>query len=264
MVEIRTDESNATGIIVGTVILAVVSIYALALVIDFVGGNALWSWLASQSAWVRYTILLTGWTISFVVVAGVLLGVLSAVGIALVAGVSLIERISNLIARGLVACASGAVWLLKKAGVALTWPLRLAGEAAWEAVQGRVLGWVESWRQAQKLRRVYREEYADEFRSFQEFKRQFDAADDEPEEEEKAQSNSDQGSGENRKQDVDPFKAACQLLGLADDGGFSQSDLKQRYRALMKGVHPDVAGQNGLAAQINSANALINERKGWK
>ncbi|MFZ1991993.1 MAG: hypothetical protein WAW96_19735 [Alphaproteobacteria bacterium] len=62
----------------------------------------------------------------------------------------------------------------------------------------------------------------------------------------------------------DPFVTACRTLGLREDGDFERSLFEQRYRALMKGVHPDVVGANSLAAQLNAARDIIRQRKSWR
>ncbi len=60
---------------------------------------------------------------------------------------------------------------------------------------------------------------------------------------------------------TDPLAAAARLLGLPE--GFTRREFEDRYRRLMKGVHPDVAGPNELAVQINAARMTIKERMGW-
>ena len=50
-------------------------------------------------------------------------------------------------------------------------------------------------------------------------------------------------------------------MGLPDT--FTRNDLKERFRTLIAGIHPDRVGPNGLAAQLIAANTLICERKNW-
>ena len=52
------------------------------------------------------------------------------------------------------------------------------------------------------------------------------------------------------------------LLGLKS--GYTEADVKQRYLVLMKQVHPDVVGPNGIASRLNTARDLIMARNGWK
>lgn len=62
----------------------------------------------------------------------------------------------------------------------------------------------------------------------------------------------------------DPFLAACRLVGLPESGEFTAAEFKQRFHTLMKAVHPDIAGPNLFAQQLNAARAVIKKRKGWK
>lgn len=62
----------------------------------------------------------------------------------------------------------------------------------------------------------------------------------------------------------DKFALACQTLGLASDGGFTQAEFKSRYQVVIKAVHPDIIGRSALATQVNDARDVINSRKGWK
>lgn len=101
-----------------------------------------------------------------------------------------------------------------------------------------------------KLRRAYRTEFRGQFASYRAFRAHFDAL----------------GSAEEARKDkaaADPFRAACRLLGLPEDGKFSETAFKARYRALMKSLHPDVAGPNARAADVNAASAVIKQRKAW-
>jgi hypothetical protein len=102
----------------------------------------------------------------------------------------------------------------------------------------------------QKLRRAYRSEFSEQFSSYREFRAHFDAMG-RAEQERKA------------RLAADPFRAACRVLGLPEDGNFSEAAFKARYRDLMKSVHPDVAGPNDRAASVNAASTAIRERKGW-
>jgi hypothetical protein len=48
---------------------------------------------------------------------------------------------------------------------------------------------------------------------------------------------------------------ALQILGLADDAG--EADIKEAYRRLIAGMHPDHGGSDYLAAQINRAKDVL-------
>lgn len=63
-------------------------------------------------------------------------------------------------------------------------------------------------------------------------------------------------------QKPDPLTCAMQLLGLKQ--GFTKDEFETRYRTLMKGVHPDVAGPNELARQLNEARDIIRRAKPWR
>lgn len=147
--------------------------------------------------------------------------------------------------------AVSAVFVLK----ILIWPFRFVADFVKQFALSSTASLRQRWAERQELRRLYREEFADEFDSFKEFKRRLNDPDpEEEEEEEKA-----------RPQEppkVDPYAASIRLLGLTDN--FTRKDLEDRYRKLMRGVHPDVAGPNELATQINQARDLIKRRKGWK
>lgn len=59
----------------------------------------------------------------------------------------------------------------------------------------------------------------------------------------------------------DPFKAACQLLGLAiphDEPAF-----RVAYRRAIMRTHPDVGGSTIAAQRVNAAAELIRRRNGW-
>lgn len=83
---------------------------------------------------------------------------------------------------------------------------------------------------------------------------------------------SEYASGQNEEpkwEDVDPFArapdpltSAMQLLGLTRP--FTKQEFETRYRTLMKGVHPDVAGPNALARQLNEARDVIRKTKAWQ
>lgn len=101
-----------------------------------------------------------------------------------------------------------------------------------------------------KLRRAYRTEFQSQFESYRAFRAHFDAL----------------GCAEEArkaKEAAEPFRVACRLLGLSEDGKFSEQEFKARYRTLMKSLHPDVAGPNARAADVNAASVKIKERKGW-
>ena len=105
------------------------------------------------------------------------------------------------------------------------------------------------------LWRTYRLEFRGSFASYREFKSEFNAR-------------MNAGTSGPERNDPPapaphPFAAACKVMGLPADGNFTEAAFKARYRALMKEVHPDIAGPNERAAQVNGASMLIKKRKGW-
>lgn len=105
------------------------------------------------------------------------------------------------------------------------------------------------------LWRAYRREFRGSFASFREFKRAFNAR-------MSSSANGSQRSGP-PPPPRDPFAAACEVMGLPAHGNFTEAEFKARYRALMKQFHPDIAGPNKRAAEVNAASMQIRKRKGW-
>lgn len=127
---------------------------------------------------------------------------------------------------------------------------RLRWQKFWQPVSGRVENVWAARARERKLRHAYRTEFKGQFPSYRAFRAHFDAVGGEEEKRSAAQA-------------ADPFRAACRVLGLPEDGNFSEAAFKARYRDLMKSVHPDVAGPNDRAASVNAASRAIRERKGW-
>src|SRR5690606_23752829 len=98
------------------------------------------------------------------------------------------------------------------------------------------------------LRQRYREEFYQAYGSYAEFRRAFYGEDD----------------GEQQQTPDAPgsLEEAFALFGLP--ASCDQSSFETRYRELIKQVHPDRAGPNGLATRLNEARALIRTQKGWK
>ena len=151
----------------------------------------------------------------------------------------------------------GKVWRSAMAVAAVLEPLR----GLWRNRLSPLFGRAELLRQQiqfeWRLWRTYRAEFRGIFASYREFKSEFNAR------------MNGGTSGPQRDEPPaptpapDPFAAACKVMGLPTDGNFTEAEFKARYRALMKKVHPDIAGPNERAAQVNAASMLIKERKGW-
>jgi hypothetical protein len=119
--------------------------------------------------------------------------------------------------------------------------------------------WREGRRQEAELRRTY-EDVKDQFGSYEDFRAAFDGR-----EAGDAGAQDDVRTEEQAAPDpVDEFAAACEVLGLAADGAFTQAVFKARYRKLMKESHPDITGDAATATKLNEARDLIKSRKGWK
>jgi len=129
------------------------------------------------------------------------------------------------------------LWLL------LSWPVQILAELAWDQFQRRTAALAAWWHEQQELRRLYREEYASDFPSYCAFLRHWRALQ----------------AAEQAK--TDPLQQAIRLMGLPED--FTREDLRQRFRILIGGIHPDRVGPNELAAQLIAANTLINDRMKW-
>ena len=253
----------------GFAAVAVGAFFTPAIVLHALGLAGFAVWLEAVSGLIRWPILLAMWGVSFVALLGIARGVISFTCRLVPAALSLAERIGALIADLLAKLVFGGAALATGMLKLALYPVRCGYEALRDRVQAQCGLYLQNWREEQELRRLYRDEFRDEFRTFREFKRQF-------REGAAAAGNTGRDTGstggeqqQQQKQDEapaatsDPFAAACRLLGLAEAGNFTAAELKTRYRALMKGVHPDVAGPNGLATQINAANSLIKKRKGW-
>ena len=117
----------------------------------------------------------------------------------------------------------------------LSWPVRMIGDLLKDQIYSRTA----LWHERQELWRLYREEYTQDFPSYRAFLRHWRAL-----------------------QAADPLQQAIRLLGLSEP--FTRDDLKDRYRVLIAGVHPDLVGPNELAPQVIAANTLICEQKRWK
>ena len=171
-----------------------------------------------------------------------LLGILILVG----AGIAVYVAYFVLI-RALVAVRNAAVRASITAAqllwVLLSWPLRMLGDLLKDQYRSRTAYLAARWHERQELWRLYREEYTQDFRSFHAFLRHW----------------RDLQAVEQAK--ADPLQQAIRLMGLPEK--FSRDELRQRFRTLIAGIHPDRVGPNELAAQLIAANTLISERMNW-
>ncbi len=140
------------------------------------------------------------------------------------------------------------------AGALLMIPLHALGDRLGPALRRLITGLIARIEERSYLRRLYREKYAVQFKSFAAFKRVWNEA--------KRQEEQDRQREEAEPAaQADPYEAALDVLGLSEP--FTKRELNERYRKLMKGVHPDVAGPNALAEQVNDARDIVMKRRGW-
>lgn len=232
-----------------------------------------WAWLALAPVWIQWPVLVLygagrlvfglGTVTVLAVASGLLLtGALRLIDLIFEVAATLTEALCLTIA-GFVRVIPMLAWMLLQTA-ALTLLVVIGQPLYWraEALGGQLVRLAarprEIWRERQDLRRLYRAEYRDDFPNFRAFKRAWDAC---QRGEDIGDDAADDEAAPAPPPPPDPLEWAIGLLGLAP--AFTRDDLESRYRRLMKGVHPDAAGPNALAEQLNRARALINERKGW-
>lgn len=215
-------------------------------------GHAM-AWAHAQAPWIRWgavALYLFSGLIAVVVCCAVVTGIVYVLYLGTRAAAVWLTEVTVLVLGALATvCVKGLTGLLKL----IVWSFYFLSQLAWDVVEEPYAHLAALWAERQELRRLYREEYAQDFRSYQEFKRAWTAMDEEPDKEEE--------KPDKDHSRTDPLAAAARLLGLPE--GFTRREFEDRYRRLMKGVHPDVAGPNELAVQINAARMTIKERMGW-
>jgi hypothetical protein len=260
-------QAEPTGpLIAAAATMAVLSFFAPVMLLHAVGLESAWYWLARQSAWLRWPVFVTMWGCSFVVITGCVIGATGfAVRLVQSAGRGIVA-ISEKVNEGLNAAFYGGGALTMSLLSLVLYPVRLVCEFAWERAQGCFSVLLQRWREEQELRRLYREEFSGDFPNFRAFRRHFyeqekESAAQSAQHAQREQEQQQQQQEQAKKRDA--FVDACKLLGLPEDGEFTPALLKQRYYALIRNVHPDIAGPNELALQVNAAHACIKKRKGW-
>jgi hypothetical protein len=141
---------------------------------------------------------------------------------------------------------------IRKAGAAIaaafrltiTTPLRIALDAVWKPIEDRLFALINGWEIDRSLRTEYRKNFRTQYRSFGNFKRAYYG-------EEQQAPASAKGT----------LADALSLLGLAPN--CTQQELEAQFKALMKKLHPDVGGTDGLAAKLNEAKDIIMKEKAW-
>lgn len=128
-------------------------------------------------------------------------------------------------------------------GALLCWAPEIVAELLCSQIQSGIAKLTAHRQERRQLRQIYRQDYTEDFPSFRAFLRHWRAL---------------QATNQAK---TDPLQQAIRLMGLPEH--FTRDDLKQRFRTLITGIHPDRVGPNELAAQLIAANTLICERKRW-
>ncbi len=116
--------------------------------------------------------------------------------------------------------------------------------------------WSDEIEARRRLRALYETDFKEEFLSFSEFESYYRRLND------AQQIDRQLPVGKALAAALDEFEDAEILLGL--EKGYAMKDLTARYRALMKHVHPDIAGPNDIARRVGAARDIVSVRKGWK
>lgn len=242
MAEIRSERSQSFGNFVGRAFLVLASAEATIFLAQAAGVD--WQSVPSYPG-----------AALFCLAAVIMYGVLQGLSNALFHAVSLATRLAQALAGWAQTLTERVLtFLIETAAQAailiVTLPVRLIAVALAPLAERR--------RQREELRRLY-ESVKHEYASFDEFVREFNR---EPDDARRSKRQDEHRAAPQPARD--PFKDACATLGLPADGAFAEADLKQRYGAMIRAVHPDIAGQNTLAAQVNQARDIIRKRKGWQ
>ncbi len=235
----------------GAVCLIVFAVFLPPLLLESIGLEEVPAAIGALPAPLRFLTWIVIWSISFVVLRGVLRGITIFLAHAAMKGAEVSERLT----------AATSTFLIEGSAIAVSlfaWPFRRGCDLLLGGIRQRLALIRERARQNAELRRMYREEFAGQFASFAAFKAHFYGHGEDRAKKENGQSQRDKPA------QPDSFRAACALLGLPDSGAFTAEILKERFRALMKAVHPDIIGESGFARQLNDAYATIKQKKGWK
>lgn len=167
-----------------------------------------------------------------------------------------VERGSEALSSVLVSSVSGLLRLFGRLLVVVLWYASRPLVFVWDWLRDASVMALDSASaaidRARQERRLWRESGIPTWR---EFRRRFDSTD-EPQWEEPERPAPGGGGWK-------AFADACALLGLPDDGSFTQTALNAAHRARMQKAHPDKGGAPGLAARLNAARDLIRKHKGW-
>lgn len=129
---------------------------------------------------------------------------------------------------------------------AIGMPVIMAVSAVWKPFEDWLFEKINAFELERQLRAEYRRNFRTQYRTFAEFKRAYYGEEEKPAPKDSTMSAAD----------------ALSMLGLTDT--CTQAELEAKHRALMKKIHPDVGGTDGLAAKLNEARYTIIKSRGWK
>jgi hypothetical protein len=199
--------------------------------------------LTMDGGTVAIAILCLWYAMVFVVLAAILRASAMIFGLRLLSGNDAIDRLGFAIAAPIRKARAAIANAFR---LAIATPLRIGLEAIWKPFEDRLFALVNAWDIDRQLRAEYRKSFRMQYRSFAEFKRAF--------------------YGQEQKREAPAAAAgtladALSLLGLASN--CTRQELDAQFKALMKKLHPDVGGTDGLAAKLNEAKDTIMKEKGW-
>jgi hypothetical protein len=218
--------------------------------------------LDSLPEWLRWVVILAGLAGGAIVMIAAGIAALALVAMAAEAGQRGAKRLT--------------LWLATAMMFVVVGTLQLIGagcRAAARAVCAALLAQVQRLRRWLELRRAWKTEFRDEFETFADFREAFEnggkprlKTKPRPEERREPHFGDAPPKREPPSPPPDPrkvaYSAACKLLGLPESG-FTLPQLKERHRALIQRLHPDMGGSHQKAAAINAARDLIKATKGW-
>lgn len=249
MAEIRSERAQSLGTFLGKLVLIILSAEATVFLAQALGVD--WHAVPGYAGAVLFAVAMI-----------IMYGVLQGVSNALFYAVSLVTQLAQSLAGTAQELTERLITLVietaaRVAMQLITLPFRLIAICISWLYTTTLAPLVEYRRQRAELRRLY-ESVKHDYASFDDFVRDFNEGSD--------------SSGQKQKKNTeappqpacDPFKDACATLGLPENGTFTEAEFKQRYGTMIRAVHPDIAGRNALATQVNQARDLIRKRKGWQ
>jgi hypothetical protein len=267
MVTLGDHDGSEKGRVAAVILLTLLAMAATATATALLELDQVCPWIGTQPGLTGLFAAMALWGgVTFLLLRGVRVAtfVVRLAGQGALLGASLLAKLIAGALKRIAAGLSAITGVLREALAPLFEPVRFQWLLIFAPLRERMAPFARSVQKERTLWRAYRTEFKGRFRSYLEFRRYFES---------KGAggpgANAQGGSGPGRSGQGspaparDPFSTACSLIGLPADGKFTESEFTARYRALMKGLHPDVAGPNELAAQVNAACGVIKKRKGW-